>query len=170
MVVYRIRFAHPFDFDKIMSMHTTFKDIINKIEKVYGNSNERMGLAYERIAAYFLKERGFKVLLLKDQRINLAIEGKPITGIDILGKRGENLYSIQVVEHVQSNDMLSKGLLIDFIRSSGDMDIPEGNWKLFLFYSELSKQEKTIIKDHKIEVITENEIEKPEIDWSHCQW
>ena len=71
-----------------MPMHTTFKDIINKIEKVYGNSNERMGLAYERIAAYFLKEWGFKVLLLKDQRINLAIEGKPITGIDILGKKG----------------------------------------------------------------------------------
>ena len=151
-------------------MRMTFRDISNKIEKADGNSNESMGLAYERVAAYFLKEQGFKVLLIKDQKIKLAIEGKPITGIDILGKKEEDLYSVQVVEHIQSDDMLSKGLLTDFIRSSEDMDIPEGNWKLFLFYSGLSEQEKEIIRDYKIEVITEDEIEKQDIDWSHCQW
>ncbi|MBQ3828508.1 MAG: hypothetical protein II818_00300 [Aeriscardovia sp.] len=170
LVVYRIRFAHPFDFVKIVSMRTTFKDMTSEIEKAYGNSNESMGTAYERVAAYFLEEQGFQVLLMKDQKIKLAIEGKPITGIDILGKKGKNLYSIQVVEHMQSDDMLNKKLLINFIRSSEDMDIPEGNWKLFLFYSELSEQEKEIIKDYKIEVITEDEIEKQEIDWSDCQW
>ena len=147
----------------------TFEDVSDKVEQTYGNSNESMGHAYERIAAYFLKEQGFKVLLIKDQKIKLSVEGKPITGIDILGTKGGNVYSVQVVEHMQSDDMLSKDLLIDFIMSSEDMDIPEGNWKLFLFYSELSEQEKEMIKDYKIEVITEDEIEKQEIDWSHCQ-
>ena len=148
-----------------------FNELIYQIEERYISSNKRMGEIFERVAAYYLRNGlNFKEVCFVD------LDKSPVKGVDLLAYRIEDdllgkkpqWYSIQVSEHLESEQELSSKTIEEFVQKTTDMDIPGIKMMLILFECPLSNEEWDYIYENEIEVKTEEDISQLPIDWTNC--
>ena len=150
-----------------------FIELVHQIEERYRSSNKRMGKIFERVAAYYLRD----VLNFEEVCFVDHLDDSPVKGVDLLaysieddlsGRRHAQWYSIQVSEHLESEEELSSKTLEGFVQKTTDMDIPGMKMMLILFYCPLSDEEWDYVEDNEIELVTEEDISQLPIDWTNC--
>ena len=125
-----------------------FDTLVAKISERFEGLESRkkdLGTAFEKAAKFYLSSEKslipFKnVWMWKDNGNPLNPEGKPDMGIDLVAEDEKgNIWTIQVKEHIDSGEDVSKKEIDSFFAASESYSIPENRRLLMLFGCDLGK-------------------------------